>query len=96
MGLFPKLFGGFQRVDFESFPPRNLIAGLMQLPMMPAAERDREFITNFKTDGSRLCKAQRTSSSARIPTALSNVYDQLMSADSLAPCGHGCGRLARL
>jgi hypothetical protein len=28
MGLFPEMFGGFQRIDFESFPPCNFIAGL--------------------------------------------------------------------
>ena len=41
MSLFPKMLGRFQRIDFESFPPRNLTASLMQLPMVPAAERHR-------------------------------------------------------
>ena len=58
VGLFPKMLGGFQRIDFESFPPRNLITSLMQLPMVPAAERNGEFIADFKTDGSRLSKPQ--------------------------------------
>lgn len=58
MALFPKLLGGFQRVDFESFPPRNLIASLVKLPMVPAAQRHRKFIADFKTDGSRLRKPQ--------------------------------------
>ena len=30
MGLFPKMLGGFQCVDFASVPPRGLIAGLMK------------------------------------------------------------------
>jgi hypothetical protein len=30
----------------------------VQLPVMPAAERDGEFITDFQPDGSRLRKAQ--------------------------------------
>ena len=58
MALFPKLLGGFQRVDFESFPPRNLIASLMKLPMVAAAKRNCEFIADFKTDGPRLRKPQ--------------------------------------
>jgi hypothetical protein len=37
MGLFPKMLGGFQRIDFVSVPPHSLIASLMKLPMMPAA-----------------------------------------------------------
>ena len=52
MGLFPKTPGCFQRIDFESVPPRNLIAGLMKLSVMPAAERDGEFIANLETNGS--------------------------------------------
>jgi hypothetical protein len=58
MGLFPKILGSFQRIDFESFPPRNLIASLMKLPMMPAAKRNREFIADLKAHGSRLSKLQ--------------------------------------
>ena len=48
--MFPKILGGFQRVDFESFPPRDLIAGLMKLPMAPAAKLRCEFITDLETN----------------------------------------------
>ena len=58
MGLVPKLFGSFPRVDFKGFPPRNLIPSLMELPVMAATEWNREFIADFETDGLRLCKAQ--------------------------------------
>ena len=58
MGLFPKLLGGFQRIDLKSLPPRCLIPGLMKLPMVPAAQRHSELITDLKTDGSRLSKPQ--------------------------------------
>ena len=68
MGLFPKMLGGFQRIDFESFPPRDLIAGLMQLPVMASAERDGEFVADFKAEGSRLSKPQMMRI-ARLPTA---------------------------
>ena len=49
----PKMLGRFQRIDFESFPPLNLIPGLMKLPMMPATERHRKFVADLKTHGSR-------------------------------------------
>ena len=47
MTLFPKMLGRFQRIDFESFPPRNLIAGLMKLPMMASTKRDGELVADF-------------------------------------------------
>jgi hypothetical protein len=50
MSLFPKLFCDFQRVDFESFPPLNLIPRLMKLPMVPAAKQHGEFIADLKTE----------------------------------------------
>ena len=56
--MFPKLFGSFDRVDFVSFPPRNLIASLMKLPMMPAAKRNGELIADLETDCPRLRKTQ--------------------------------------
>jgi hypothetical protein len=39
----------FQRIDGEVFPPGYLIADLMDLAMMAAAERDRELIAHFQT-----------------------------------------------
>ena len=39
-------------------PPGLLIAGLMQLPVMPAAERHRELIADFETDCPGLGKPQ--------------------------------------
>ena len=47
-----------QRFDLEVFPPGYLIAGLMQLPVMTAAERNGELVADFKADGSGLCKPQ--------------------------------------
>ena len=41
-----------------SLPPGHFIAGLMQLPMMAAAERHRELIADFEAEGSRLRKPQ--------------------------------------
>src|SRR5262245_55119951 len=57
-GFFPKTPCDFQRIDLYAFPPSDFIAGLMQLSMMPTAERHGELIADFETDGSRLCKAQ--------------------------------------
>ena len=45
----PERFGNFERVDIEVLPPGDFIAGLMQLPMMAAAERHRKFIADFET-----------------------------------------------
>ena len=58
MGLHPKVLGGLQGIDPEVFPPGLLIARLMQLSMVTAAERHGEFITDFKAHRSRLGKAQ--------------------------------------
>ena len=58
MGLFPKLPGDLQRFDVEVSPPGHLIAGLMQLPVMTAAEGNGELVADFKADGSWLGKPQ--------------------------------------
>ena len=52
------LSGDLQRFDVEVFPPGHFIAGLMQLPVMTAAERNGELVADFKADGSGLGKPQ--------------------------------------
>ena len=54
MGLFPKLLGIFQRIDFEGFPPSNLVPGLMKLPMVTTADGHGEFIADLKAYRPRL------------------------------------------
>ena len=54
--LFPKPLGNLQCIDFQVLPPGHLIAGLMQLPMMTAAERYRELVADFETQRSGLRK----------------------------------------
>jgi hypothetical protein len=56
--LLPKPLGNWQGIDVEALPPGHLIARLMQLPMMTAAERDGELIADFETQRSGLGKAQ--------------------------------------
>ena len=56
MGLFPKSLGDLQRFDVEVTPPGHLIAGLMQLLVMTAAEGNGELVADFKSDSSRLRK----------------------------------------
>ena len=56
MGFLPKTSCDLQGI--YSLPPRAFIAGLVQLPMMAAAQRHREFITDFEANGSGLCKPQ--------------------------------------
>ena len=58
MGLFPKMLGGFQRIDLTVFPPSLFIPDLMKLPMVSAAQRDCELIADLKTDGPWLRKTQ--------------------------------------
>ena len=58
MGLFPQASGDLQWFDLEVVPPRHFIAGLMQLSVMTAAERNGELVADFKADGSRLGKPQ--------------------------------------
>ncbi len=58
MGLLPKSFGDVECFDLEALPPGHLIAGLMQLPVMTAAERNGELVADFKADRSWLGKPQ--------------------------------------
>lgn len=58
MRLLPKPFGDLERIDLEVLPPGHLIADLMQLPMMSAAERDGELIADFHAHGSGLSEPQ--------------------------------------
>ena len=52
--LLPKPLGNRQGIDVEALPPGHLIAGLMQLPMMTAAEGDGELVADFETQRSGL------------------------------------------
>jgi hypothetical protein len=56
--LLPKPLGNLQGVDFQILPPSHFIAGLMQLPMMTAAEGDGELVADFETQRSGLGKPQ--------------------------------------
>ena len=58
MRLLPQSLGDRQGIDFEIPPPSHFIAGLMQLPMMTAAERDGELVADFETERPGLRKAQ--------------------------------------
>ena len=55
---FPEASRDFQGIHSVTVPPRAFITGLVQLPMMPAAQGDREFIAHLEANGSRLCKPQ--------------------------------------
>ena len=58
MRFFPKAPRDFQGIHSMTVPPRAFIAGLVQLPMMPAAKWDRELIAHLQTNSSRLRKPQ--------------------------------------
>jgi hypothetical protein len=89
------MLGGFQRIDFESFPPCNLIAGLMQLPMVPTAKRHREFIADLKTDGSRLSKPQMMRIARLSPANQAGLgSNELQMRLVTQPLGLGKGELA--
>ena len=58
MGCRPKFVGNAYRLDAELRPPSHFIAGPMQVAMMRAAERHREFIADLEAKASRLREAQ--------------------------------------
>ena len=58
MAFLPKPLGNWQGVDVEAIPPSHFITGLMQLPMMTAAERNSEFVADLETQGPELGKPQ--------------------------------------
>ena len=56
--LLPKTLGSFERVDLEILPPGFFIGGLVQLPVMAAAERYGELVADFEAQGPRLRKSE--------------------------------------
>ena len=58
MGFLPKTSGNLQDIHPLAFPPRALLAGLVQLPMMAAAQKHGEFIAHLEANGSGLGKPQ--------------------------------------
>jgi len=58
MRFFPKVSRDFQGIHSVIVPPRAFIAGLVQLPVMPAAKRHCELIAHLEANRSRLCKPQ--------------------------------------
>ena len=68
MALLPKTVSCLESIDPQALPPGLLIASLMQLSMVTAAERHGELITDLETDRSRLRKPQMMRI-GRLPTA---------------------------
>jgi hypothetical protein len=68
MAFFPQVLGGLHWLDPQICPPGHFVAGLMQLPMMTAAERYSEFVADFKTKRSGLSKPQVMRIGRRPPT----------------------------
>jgi hypothetical protein len=58
MLFLPKTPRNLQGVHPLAFPPRDFIACLMQLSMMPTTERHGELIAHLETNGARLSEAQ--------------------------------------
>ena len=48
MASFPKLLGDLKRVDIQVMPPGYFVAGLVQLTIMAAAERNCELIADLE------------------------------------------------
>ena len=57
-GLFPKLASNRDRVDPHIVPPRRLIAAVVDLTVMFAAERNRKFVTDLAAERAHLGKAE--------------------------------------
>jgi hypothetical protein len=84
VAFLPKPLGNWQGVDVEALPPGHFIAGLMQLPMMTAAERNSEFVADFETQGSGLRKP-KVMRIGRLPAA--NEQDiEATNLRSALPC----------
>jgi|AmaraimetFIIA100_FD_contig_123_96869_length_969_multi_5_in_0_out_2_2 hypothetical protein len=49
-GLSPEVAGGLDGIDAGRLPPRLLVAGAMDRPVMRAAERDGEFVAHFAAE----------------------------------------------
>jgi hypothetical protein len=49
--------GDWQRINVDALTPRHFIAGLMQVPMVAAAERYGELIADFEAQRPGLGKA---------------------------------------
>ena len=58
MRYFPKTSRDFQGIHSVTVPPREFVAGLVQLPMMPAAKRHCELIAHFEANCPGLRKPQ--------------------------------------
>ena len=58
MSLLPKTTCDLDRIDLQILPPSDLVAGLMELPMVAAAKRNGELITDLETDRPGLREAQ--------------------------------------
>jgi|SRR5262245_5586196 len=75
MGLLPETSCDLRRINIAIVPPRLLISDLMQLPMVPTAQRHRELIADLETHRARLSghrsvgSSTSTQSTARIAVA---------------------------
>ncbi len=58
MAGFPQLARDRQRLDASLLPPGELIAGLMQIAVMCAAEGYGEFVAHLCPERPELCKTQ--------------------------------------
>ena len=56
--MLPETFCDLKRIDLQIAPPGSLIAGLVQLSVMAAAQRYGELITHLETDRPRLREPQ--------------------------------------
>jgi len=58
VAFFPKPFGDLECIDVQVLPLGRFVAGLIDLPMVPPAERHGKFVAHFKPERARLCKTQ--------------------------------------
>ena len=58
MSLLPKGPRNLERLDLEFLPPSHFIAGIVQLPVMTAAQGNGELVADFEAERSRLRKAK--------------------------------------
>ena len=93
MVLLPQSFGDLERVNVETLPPDDLIADLMQLPVMTTAEGHCEFIADLQAQRPRLRETQMMRVSQKQQFS---VQDRPSELDVFGPLGVKARRKNRL
>jgi hypothetical protein len=85
--FIPQPLGDLQRVDLVIAAPGQLVADLVQLPMVAAAKRDCELVTDFEAYGPGLSKPQMIDGGPMAGARRPDMAARPRTSD--APCNEG-------